>query len=160
MNMNIIIKMIDAIEWADYKEIKIESVKKESSAFGTTLDEIINFNVRYWIEFLNDKNNIVLIAYDKSNPIGLIRAALIDEDVEIGAAFIGSLYVNKDYRQKGLSQNLINTLINEILKYNVFNAVRLWVNQSQMSAINLYTKLSFKLVKKEQDECVFEKVIR
>jgi ribosomal protein S18 acetylase RimI-like enzyme len=160
MNKNIVIKRIDSTDWADYKEIKTESIKEESSAFGTTLDEIIKYKDEYWIEFLNDTNNIVLIAYDKSKPIGLIRAALIDNDVEIGTAFIGSLYVNANYRNSGLGLNLMKNLLKQIEIHKEIIKVRLWVKPSQDSAILIYKKLDFYMVLKDHGELIFEKIIK
>jgi ribosomal protein S18 acetylase RimI-like enzyme len=61
---------------------------------------------------------------------------------------------------------LFNRLIEEVSKHSEIKFLRLWVNEEQTTAINLYQTLGFKVVDKTPNkedssvmELVFEKVL-
>ena len=57
------------------------------------------------------------------------------------------IFVNKDYRNKKIAQNLINEIINDYTLENI----TLEVSNKNIPAINLYEKLGFKKVAVRKD---------
>ncbi len=53
-----------------------------------------------------------------------------------------SIVTKKDFRQKGLAENLLNTYIGKLAESEV-KKIFLEVRESNLSAINLYSKLGF-----------------
>ena len=80
-------------------------------------------------EFLDDTKMVII--NDSIAGIFLVRnfedGVLIDE-----------IYLYDEYRNKGIGTNLINSVKNK----NVY----LWVYKNNEKAINLYTKLGFKVI--------------
>ena len=92
---------------------------------------------------VSDPNNIILIAKVDGVNAGLVRAALKDEDVDENTAFIGSMYVEKEYRRQGVAAALLVGLIIELKKHPQILKARLWVNTQQTAAIKLYEGFGF-----------------
>jgi ribosomal protein S18 acetylase RimI-like enzyme len=158
---NLSIKIATPNDWETFKTIRLEAFKEEPAAFSTLYEEASTYKDTYWKDMLEDENNIILISYFDGKPVGLIRAALKDEDVAPDTAYVGSLYVHKDFRGKGIGKMLFNRLIEEVSKHSEINFLRLWVNEEQTTAINLYQTLGFKLVDKapnKEDPSVTELV--
>ena len=63
---------------------------------------------------------------------------LLLENYEDGI-LINELYLNKDYRKKGIGTNILNNILNNNSK------VYLWVYKENAIALNLYKKLGFKI---------------
>jgi ribosomal protein S18 acetylase RimI-like enzyme len=149
--------------WKKFKSIRLESLRNEPEAFSSSLKEVEKYKDEYWKDMVLDRNNIILLAVVDDLFVGIIRAALKDEDVDEKTAFIGSLYVNFDYRRMGIGKMLINELIAKIKNRSEVSAVRLWVNHKQFSAIQLYLSLGFleigEIGKGEDKELIFEKNI-
>lgn len=148
-------------DWKPFKTIRLEAFKQEPAAFSTLYEEASTYKDTYWKDMLEEENNIILISYFDGKPVGLVRAALKDEDVAPDTAYIGSLYVHKDFRGKGIGKTLFNRLIEEVSKHPEIKFLRLWVNEIQTTAINLYQTLGFKVVDKtpnKEDSSVMELV--
>ncbi len=164
ISMNIKIIKSDISNWREFRKIRLESLRCEPEAFTSSLKKTEEYSDEYWIDMVSDINNIVLLAFVDKTVVGIIRAALIDEDVKEGTAFIGSFYVNINYRKQGIGKLLMDELINRIKENSEIYAVRLWVGIKQFDAINFYESYGFKKVNEEikdgKKELVFEKIIR
>ena len=139
------------------KAIRLKSLETEREAFASIYEEALNYDDSFWENWIS--NNIILLALVGRKAVGIIRAALEDEDVEKGTAFIASFYVNRNYRGKGVGMKLMNKLLRELKKYDTINAARLWVGEAQKPAIELYKKLGFEKVGEEERKDSDKKVV-
>lgn len=160
MGMNIRVKECNVSTWREFKNIRLESLIYEPDAFSSLLKDTEKYPDSYWIDMVSDINNIVLLAYVDNGCVGIIRAALKDEDVNEETAFIGSFYVNSKYRRKGIGKMLMRDLIDRIKRHSEISYVRLWVSDKQYNAIHFYEDFGFKYVGKEENEKIFEKNIK
>ena len=115
---------------------------QDERKYDNTIDE--NFVVsNYFINMINGQN--ILLLYKKENkPIGYIFAKKIDDKY-----LIDGLYVDVNFRNKGIATKLIKEIIREIYllgDYEIF----INVLKKNKVAVNLYNKLGFN-TKEETD---------
>lgn len=115
---------------------------QDERKYDNTIDE--NFVVsNYFINMINGQN--ILLLYKKENkPIGYIFAKKIDDKY-----LIDGLYVDINFRNKGIATKLIKEIIREIYllgDYEIF----INVLKKNKVAVNLYNKLGFN-TKEETD---------
>jgi ribosomal protein S18 acetylase RimI-like enzyme len=147
--MNIKIERLTGTNWELFKQMRLEAFRLEPVAFSTPIEEAEKYPDDYWSDMVKDSNNIILVAKVDDKPVGLMRAALKDEDVAEDTAFIGSAYVNKEYRGQGIAKLLMSKLIELICEHKEMKAIRLWVNEKQEAAIKLYKSFGFDKVGEE-----------
>lgn len=112
------------------KDIKLETIFSSPDEFAEgnedKIKEYVDMSVK---EFLDDIKMVII--NDSIAGIFLVRnfedGVLIDE-----------IYLYDEYRNKGIGTKLINSVKNK----NVY----LWVYKNNEKAINLYTKLGFKVI--------------
>ena len=115
---------------------------QDERKYDNTIDE--NFVVsNYFINMIKGQN--ILLLYKKENkPIGYIFAKKIDDKY-----LIDGLYVDINFRNKGIATKLIKEIIREIYllgDYEIF----INVLKKNKVAVNLYNKLGFN-TKEETD---------
>ena len=131
----------------NYEDYKLESATKDdielliSYKLASTLDyakdlpkkeiEKITNYVKTIIPTQIDDYEIIIINNKK---IG----CLLSEKYEDGI-LINELYLDKNYRRKGIGTNILNNILNNNSK------VYLWVYKENTLALNLYKKLGFKI---------------
>lgn len=121
---------------------------QDERKYDNTIDE--NFVVsNYFINMINGQN--ILLLYKKENkPIGYIFAKKIDDKY-----LIDGLYVDINFRNKGIATKLIKEIIREIYllgDYEIF----INVLKKNKVAVNLYNKLGFN-IKEETDSRYYMK---
>lgn len=111
----------------------------------------ININEQYivnnWFENIyNKKNNVIFIAKDKEKIIGYIYCKI--SSIENGPtikleALIDGIYVEEEYRRRGIATDLI-TKVKEWAKENNVKYIYLNVLEQNKNAIDIYYKENFK----------------
>ena len=159
--MDLQIKRITLANWQEFKQIRLEAFKCEPTAFGTQLSDAIGYPDSYWLNMVGDSNNIIFVAVAANQVVGVMRAAISDPEVPKDTAFIGSAYVNKDFRRRGIAKQLMTELIAEITKVAGIWAIRLWVNEKQSNALKFYDNFGFVRVGEDlkAKELILEKVL-
>lgn len=89
----------------------------------------------------NNKTNL-LIAVENSNIIGYIFTKIIEVESEKKSAKIDALYIEEEYRNKGIATKLIEESINWI-KDNSIDNITINVMYQNEVAKKLYYKLGF-----------------
>ncbi len=100
---------------------------------------------------LKEDNSVVLVACYNNNIIGYIYA-YIDSDNKITKdleAFVNSLYIEEDYRNKKIGTKLIKELI-EVLKRKDVKFISIDNMVNNIEARSLYEKLDFKIFKENR----------
>ena len=140
--MNIEIKSLPEDRWEDSKFIRLEALKKESSAFGSSYEEEIKFTEDIWKSRI--KNGIFALVDDK--PVGLTSYIVSSRIKQKHKAEIHAVYVDKEFRGKGIGKMLIQKALDEIKKSPGIKKVELGVMSQQDAAIALYEHFGFKKV--------------
>ena len=118
---------------------------QDERKYDTTTDE--NFVVKdYFINMINNQN-ILLLYKNENNPIGYIFAKKIDDKY-----LIDGLYIDINFRNKGIAKKLIKVIIKEIYSlgdYEIF----INVLKENKVAVNLYKNIGF--IVEQEDELKF-----
>jgi len=122
-----------------------------AKVYPTVFDESkIKEDIRqsFLLENINTPNNLFLIAELEKNIIGIVHCYIqetknhpIKKDKKI--AVLSDLYVDENYRNKGIAQKLINKALETIKEIWIVNDVVLNVFNENQEAIKLYEKSGF-----------------
>lgn len=145
-------KILTSNDWKILREIRLDTLKSEPQAFSTKYTDEMKKHDSYWIDKLQDENDIYIVAIVDNNTVGVVRASFKDSDAPSDTGVIGSLYVKKAFRGVGIAKKLIKNSIKHLESNRNINRIWLWVRSSQKIAVNLYKKLGFSLVKEVNDE--------
>jgi ribosomal protein S18 acetylase RimI-like enzyme len=108
---------------------------QDERQYDKSIDE--NFVVKdYFINMINDKN-ILLLYKDNNIPLGYIFAKYIDN-----AYLIDGLYVDINYRNRGIASKLLYEIINYINNYDIY----INVIKDNIIAFNLYKSIGFSVI--------------
>ena len=118
---------------------------QDERKYDTTIDE--KFVVKdYFINMINNQN-ILLLYKNENKPIGYIFAKKIDNKY-----LIDGLYIDINFRNKGIATKLIKVIIKEIYSlgdYEIF----INVLKENKVAVNLYKNIGF--IVEQEDELKF-----
>lgn len=118
---------------------------QDERKYDNTIDE--KFVVKdYFINMINNQN-ILLLYKNESKPIGYIFAKKIDDKY-----LIDGLYIDINFRNKGIATKLIKVIIKEIYSlgdYEIF----INVLKENKVAVNLYKNIGF--IVEQEDELKF-----
>ena len=118
---------------------------QDERKYDTTIDE--KFVVKdYFINMINNQN-ILLLYKNENKPIGYIFAKKIDDKY-----LIDGLYIDINFRNKGIATKLIKVIIKEI--YSLGN-YKIFINvlKKNKVAVNLYKNIGF--IVEQEDELKF-----
>lgn len=113
--------------------------------YDTTIDE--KFVVKdYFINMINNQN-ILLLYKNENKPIGYIFAKKIDDKY-----LIDGLYIDINFRNKGIATKLIKVIIKEIYSLGDY---KIFINvlKKNKVAVNLYKNIGF--IVEQEDESKF-----
>ena len=118
---------------------------QDERKYDTTIDE--KFVVKdYFVNMINNQN-ILLLYKNENKPIGYIFAKKIDDKY-----LIDGLYIDINFRNKGIATKLIRVIIKEIYSlgdYEIF----INVLKENKVAVNLYKNIGF--IVEQEDELKF-----
>ncbi|MCL4342115.1 MAG: GNAT family N-acetyltransferase [Candidatus Thermoplasmatota archaeon] len=137
----IIVSRLNPESYNDFKTLRLESLRVDSQAFGSSYEEEINFVEEIW------KSRIVnmLFAIYKNKLAGMI-GFLPRTRIKTGhVADIFSFYVCKEYRGLGIGWKLLNEALLEIRNNQKIIKISLSVNSEMEAAIHLYKKCGFNI---------------
>jgi len=157
--MNYNFKQATERDWQLYKSIRLETLEQEPQVFSSTYKDALNYPDSKWKELLNDNQSVYLLVLEEPNVIGVGRITFNDPDESINVAVLGGIYINIAHRKCGMGRKLIEHLITIAKQRKNTKTVKLDVKNTQLAAINLYTKLGFKKVGEIDDEIVMEKTL-
>ncbi len=139
-------------EWLRYREIRLESLREEPQAFGSSSAVMAEKPETYWqgrlAEALQGEKSWLLFAQEGEHVIGMIGAFCDEAQV---FATIVSVYVSKEARGKGTGKILMEGILSEIGKKANLHKVVLGVNREQIAAVELYRRFGF-LITGEREE--------
>lgn len=92
----------------------------------------------------NGYSYFVLMADEK--PIGY-TAIRFNPD----ALFLSKLYIQKDFRKQGYSKIMLNQIVKEARQNNK-NIIRLTCNKNNITSLNIYKKIGFRIVQEEKTD--------
>lgn len=138
-------------DWEKYKAIRLEALEADPIAFAETYENSVTHEDSFWQNRLESLSSIWLFAEVGSHIVGMIGAFIKDNKESPGTAILVGVYVNKDYRGKGIGKQLLAHLLQEIRTKGFIHKVKLWVAETQSSARKLYEGEGFAYIGKKAE---------
>ncbi len=145
--------MVEIVElpperWEDLRRLRLEALKLEPLAYGSSYEEEQHLPRVTW----QARISRVLFAVVDNNPVGIIRYDYETHQKNGHIANIYSVYVNKIYRNQGIGNQLMSSVIKKIREKGGIRKVKLTVNPAQERAVKLYQKHGFNSIGVCKDE--------
>lgn len=142
-------------EWQKYKKVRLEALKNDPQAFGSSYDRENKKSDNEWKEKLMlsntaDSKKIFVGIDNDSNGFLAIGAAYAEND--LGEWNLIAIYVDPKHRGQGISKILSSEIINTLKARRNVRRLILRVNVNQQAAVNLYRSLGFVIINKEEKQ--------
>jgi RimJ/RimL family protein N-acetyltransferase len=128
--------------WQDYRHLRLEALQKDPIAFGSSYEEEITRPDDFW------QNGIanMLFAVENGKPVGMVRYAFEPHIKSKHVANIHAMYVARKFRNQGIGQKLMESVIALITENKDIRKIKISVNPKQQYAVKLYERCGFKSV--------------
>lgn len=136
------IKKLPSNRWKEYNQLRLEALKNDPAAFGSSYEEEKKLSESDWKRRIKN----TLFAMDDNKPVGMITYVFNDKIKTRHIANIFGVYVKKEYRKQGIGKKLIERALSNIKKNKEIIKINLCVNPKQKTALNLYKKYRFKVI--------------
>lgn len=142
------IRKLPAERWKDYRDLRLESLKVDPSAFGSSFEEEETLTEDEWKRRIQN----ALFALVEDDPIGVIVCVFNNRPKTKHIAEIFGVYVRADHRGQGVATRLLEQTLSLIRGNRRVVKVKLAVNPEQLAAVKLYKKAGFIAVGREKKE--------
>ena len=137
-------------QWQKYKSLRLEALKEDPLAFGDTYANALEKANEEWIERVTEAEEgmtgLLLFAECNGQLVGMIGAYFNKTPDTQKKAYIVGMYVNKNYRGKGIARLLMQNILEKLKTIPDIDSVKLMVNIDQTPAFKLYESLGFKII--------------
>jgi ribosomal protein S18 acetylase RimI-like enzyme len=140
-------KKVSPDDWQKFREIRLKGLQTDPQAFGGTFQSESQEGEEYWKERFSNPERCFYAAEEGNIFVATAGSKKIAEDNWM----IVAVYTLPEFRGKNISKELINQIIGEAKKTGA-SKVSLMVNPQQESAVNLYKKMGFEIIKIEKDQ--------
>ncbi|MEH2363777.1 GNAT family N-acetyltransferase [Nostoc sp.] len=141
-----IIRKLTKHDAEDYSQIRLEALYNNPDSFGTMYhEEAINTIDQFRDRIPVDNNNFILGCFEDKELIGIVAFHQQSRIKVRHKAYIRSMYVQQEYRGKGIGKLLLNELIERAKAINEIEILLLDVVTSNLSAKRLYFSLGFQI---------------
>ncbi len=133
-----LIRPVTEDDWAAVRDIRLESLADEPSAYGLTLEEARGWGEEKWRERVAAR--AVYVAEVDGRVVGTANGA--PHDSQPGDYFLFGMYVTPEWRGRGVAEGLIDAAS----AWSWCQGARhidLFVNSALPRAVGLYTKVGF-----------------
>lgn len=138
----ITVTRLDESGWQDYRDLRLEALKEQPLAFGSSYEEEQPYTETQWRERVKN----VLFAVSDNKPVGMIVCGRNNRLKISHICGIYGVYIKKEYRGQGISNQLMDAALAEIQEMTGVVKIELMVNPTQKAAKRLYRKYGFKVV--------------
>ena len=133
------IRKLPADRWRDYRDLRLEALKSDPPAFGSSPEEEEGIAEDEWRRRTQD----TLFALWDDRPVGMIILAFNDRPKTKHIASIYGVYVCIDHRGDGVGTRLLEDALLLVRKKKGIVKVKLAVNPQQRAAVKLYERAGF-----------------
>jgi ribosomal protein S18 acetylase RimI-like enzyme len=131
------VRRLQPAEWAAYREVRRSALRDAPWAFGSTLAEADRLSEADWRQRLTDR--AIFVARVRGLSVGLVAGVAAETP---DAAELISLWVDPDWRGRGIGDQLVSTVIDWATEHG-FRTIQLWVAEGNQAAERLYSRHGF-----------------
>ncbi|WP_414516494.1 N-acetyltransferase family protein [Nostoc sp. PCC 9305] len=141
-----IVKKLTKYDAENYRQIRLEALDKNPDSFGTTYqEEVIKTIEQFRDKIPVDNNNFILGCFEDKNLIAIVAFNQESRIKLWHKAYISSMYVQQQYRGKGVGKLLINELIERAKAISEVEILLLDIVKNNVLAKSLYLSLGFQI---------------
>ncbi|MEH2127162.1 GNAT family N-acetyltransferase [Nostoc sp.] len=141
-----IVKKLTKYDAEDYRQIRLEALEKNPDSFGTTYQEEVIKTIEHFRDRIPvDNNNFILGCFEDKNLIGIVGFYQESRIKLRHKAYISSMYVQQEYRSKGIGKLLLNELIERAKTINAVEILLLDIVKNNVLGKALYLSLGFQI---------------
>ncbi len=133
--------------WREAKQLRLEALLAEPSAFASSYDDELAFSDEVWIARLTSAyeraGNVTFFAEIDGVLVGMAGAGWSSKAKLRHVVEVYGVYVASEMRGKGIATRLMRRLIDELRSLGQIEKARLTVNSESRAAVRLYEKLGF-----------------
>lgn len=124
--------------------LRLRALADAPEAFGIQYADAVHHDSAYWTKFIQSltppsKQRMFLVCFGEVYS-GSVFAMLDREHDQVGR--VGGMWVDSKYRRQGIGLALLNAVF-EWAKENEFHELRLWCEDGDSAAHQLYLKVGF-----------------
>ena len=139
------IRHLTTSDWKIFKSIRLEALKTDPQAFGSTFKDESTKEETYWKACINDgirgsQPSVIFCAFHDDRPFGVIFAFRDQRFDEV--AHLAGLWVKPAFRGQKIATKLLQAAL-EWSKKQHFEQAKLWNNVRNTTAQTLYEKEGF-----------------
>ena len=134
--------------WEEYRELRLEALKQDPTAFGSSFEEEQDMPEETWQKRITN----ALFAVSDGKPIGLITWVQGDRIKTRHTSYINSTYVTETFRGQGVGSKLMTAALDSIKAHKEILKIRLSVIASQEQAFKLYSGFGFQIIGTAKNE--------
>lgn len=144
---------VQADDWEKYKQIRLEALKTDPSAFGRSYEEAARRTDEQWkdqtIENTEKPHERKLfLALQAETPVGCVGGFRRTDGVWV----LNAVYVSPAFRGKGISKRLMQTVLENIQAEPEATVIELTVNVERIPAVKLYQRYGFVIIQTLPDQ--------
>lgn len=131
-----------------YKNLRLSMVKNDPLTNPyLSYNKAIKMSDEDWQKeydtFLDEESGILLFAKVGEEFVGLFTATFSSNPVDRHSAYLSKLYVLREYRGLGIGRQLFEGIVKEVYKKDFILKMRLYVTETQKTAIEMYKKFGW-----------------
>ena len=130
---------LEANQWQEYKKLRTEMISADYNPFGWSIEEISILSDEQWQNISQGHKRYATI---DNQIIGMIQLSIDTKIKTRHIASIGSVYVQPQYRGRGIAKLLLEDIQNYAKTQGV-EILSLTVAKDYVSAVNAYQKFGF-----------------
>lgn len=128
--------------WSEYRDIRLEALREEPSAFAGSYEEESPLPRESWEAGMAN----ALFATSDGMTVGVMTYRFLEEKKLLHIATICGVYVRAGHRGRGIGKRLLDRTLQEIRKNRKIVKINLHVNPLQEAAVKLYEQAGFTTV--------------
>lgn len=134
--------------WNELKELRLESLRNDPTAFGSSFGEDARLTAEAWRRRV--RNTIFALA--DGAPVGMISCVFNSRPKTKHVADIYGVYVRPMHRRQGVAKRLLDAALSEARGRKGVVKLRLTVNPVHTPAVRLYEGAGFVVVGRAKKE--------
>jgi len=142
-----VIRKLTLDDASAYRQLRVDMCRDHPEAFSQTPEEAAEMSLEKFLQWMCPRDvfpqNFILGAFDGDRLIGSAGLRREDNAKERHRAWVWAVYVRPEGRGKGVSRQLMQTMIDEARKWEGLEMLDLDVSVTQTGARTLYTSLGF-----------------
>jgi ribosomal protein S18 acetylase RimI-like enzyme len=138
--------------WRECRELRLEALKSDPSAFGSSYEEDCQLSEEEWKRRM--KNSLFAVSNDTL--VGMIACVFEPKMKTRHITSIFGVFVKREYRGQGVGKKLLESALSAIERNGNIKKIKLTVNPEQEAAVNLYKKYGFKPIGVMKGEIFFD----